>query len=390
MFTSIIIATLMTTPSPFDAIDLGCISDGNCYVTAMNESGQVAGIGDAPNGFGQHSFIWDGNQLVHIVPLTYPNGGYVWAFGMNDYADVVGYSSAPNGQFHAFHWDGEQMNDLGAPAWAAVNYSQAKDINNKGWIVGLAGGVPFDLRGFIKHDEVWDEIPTFGGDESQAFAINELNDVVGMARTPEGKIRAFGIPAGNIAHMTDLGDLGGGAAQAHAINNNRIVAGFSKVDDTYWHAFSYTLESGMIDLGTFGGNESRAYAISDEGFIVGESELPNGEFHGFVWMDGEMFDLNNYIVPDIDITITNAKGINSAGMISAVATYPDGTKRPYLLTPMDETIPEDVNGDGNVDVVDLLAVVGAWGPCKVCNEDINGDSMVDVVDLLAVIGAWAN
>ena len=382
-----IVASIIAVPSPYDAWDLGCISDGDCYVSAINESGQVAGIGDAPNGNGVHSFIWNGNQLVHIVPLTYPNGGYVWAFGMNDYADVVGYSSAPNGQFHAFHWDGEQMNDLGAPEWAAVNYSQAKDINNNGWIVGLAGGVPFDLRGFIKHDEVWDEIPTFGGDESQAFAINELNDVVGMARTPEGKIRAFGIPAGNIAHMTDLGDLGGGAAQAHAINNNRIVAGFSKVDDTYWHAFSYTLESGMIDLGTFGGDESRAYAINDLGHVVGQAQYPDGSMHGFVWMDGEMYDLNNYIVPDIDITITNAKGINNDGLISALAEYPDGSFRPYLLTPMN-TIPEDVNGDGHVDVADLLAVVANWGVCQGCSEDVNSDGVVDVADILAIIAAW--
>lgn len=390
MFTSIIVAYVLTAPQPFDAMELGCISDGNCFVSAMNESGQVAGIGDAPNGFGQHSFIWNGNQLVHIVPLTHPAGGYCWAFGMNDYGDVVGYSSASNGQFHSFHWDGGQMIDLGAPEWASVSYSQAHDINNNGWVVGLAGSVPFDLRGYIKHDGVWDEIPTFGGNESRAYAINELNDVVGFARNADGNLRAYGIPAGNISQMTDLGDLGGGAAQAHDVNNNRAITGFSKVDDTYWHAFLWTLNSGMIDLGTFGGNESRAYAMNELGHIVGQAEYPDGTLHGFVWMDGELYDLNNFIVPDIDITITNAKGINNEGLISANAEYPDGTTRPYLLTPMGETIPEDVNGDGNVDVIDLLAVLDNWGPCKACNEDINGDSMVNVTDLLAIIAVWSN
>jgi hypothetical protein len=49
----------------------------------------------------------------------------------------------------------------------------------------------------------------------------------------------------------------------------------------------------------------------------------------------------------------------------------------------------DVNGDGIVNVSDLLAVIEAWGPCSfICPEDLNGDGVIDVVDLLAVIAAW--
>jgi spore coat protein CotH len=54
----------------------------------------------------------------------------------------------------------------------------------------------------------------------------------------------------------------------------------------------------------------------------------------------------------------------------------------------EESMPEDVNGDGVIDVSDLLAVVGAWGACDGCPEDINGDGVVDVTDLLAVIAVW--
>jgi hypothetical protein len=51
--------------------------------------------------------------------------------------------------------------------------------------------------------------------------------------------------------------------------------------------------------------------------------------------------------------------------------------------------PGDVTGDGIVDVNDLLAVIGAWGPCPVpCPADLNGDGVVDVNDLLMVIGNW--
>ena len=47
----------------------------------------------------------------------------------------------------------------------------------------------------------------------------------------------------------------------------------------------------------------------------------------------------------------------------------------------------DVNQDGVVDVVDILAVLAAWGESDV-DEDVTCDSVVDVLDLLAVLGAW--
>jgi hypothetical protein len=55
-------------------------------------------------------------------------------------------------------------------------------------------------------------------------------------------------------------------------------------------------------------------------------------------------------------------------------------------------VPGDLTGDGQVNVDDLLAVIGAWGACppppETCDADITGDGVVNVDDLLAVIGAW--
>lgn len=50
--------------------------------------------------------------------------------------------------------------------------------------------------------------------------------------------------------------------------------------------------------------------------------------------------------------------------------------------------PADCNGDGVVDVIDLLDVLGSWGPCPGCAADINGDDVVDVSDALAVLAEW--
>ena len=78
-------------------------------------------------------------------------------------------------------------------------------------------------------------------------------------------------------------------------------------------------------------------------------------------------------------------------------TFTDGTHGVYVvdLIPPFAT-PGDINGDGVVNVSDLLAVIESWGPCPAppanCDADIapppNGDAVVNVFDLLMVINNW--
>jgi hypothetical protein len=52
----------------------------------------------------------------------------------------------------------------------------------------------------------------------------------------------------------------------------------------------------------------------------------------------------------------------------------------------------DVNGDGVVDVQDLVHIITNWGPCPpgpACAADLNGDGVVDVQDLVIVIVGWS-
>ena len=58
----------------------------------------------------------------------------------------------------------------------------------------------------------------------------------------------------------------------------------------------------------------------------------------------------------------------------------------------EEELHVDINGDGAVDVLDLLMVLTSWGPCPAlpdsCEADCNGDAEVNVNDLLAVLTNW--
>ncbi|MFK7961039.1 MAG: PQQ-dependent sugar dehydrogenase [Phycisphaerales bacterium] len=48
----------------------------------------------------------------------------------------------------------------------------------------------------------------------------------------------------------------------------------------------------------------------------------------------------------------------------------------------------DLDGDGDVDFADLLAMLSAWGPCAGCPADLDQDGEVGFADVLSLLSAW--
>jgi hypothetical protein len=81
-----------------------------------------------------------------------------------------------------------------------------------------------------------------------------------------------------------------------------------------------------------------------------------------------------------------------------VITWPSGVVQTihepplYQVIEVLETPPcqGDADGDGVVNVVDVLAVLGAWGPCPgaACAADFDGNGLIDVLDFLAILQNW--
>ena len=90
------------------------------------------------------------------------------------------------------------------------------------------------------------------------------------------------------------------------------------------------LRDGVIhDLGTLGGAFSTARGINNAGHIVGGSLTGGDEcHHAFLYVDGEMLDLNDLIEPGWEVV--HALSINDAGDILAIANN-GGGDLPVLL-----------------------------------------------------------
>ncbi|MHC5114671.1 MAG: NHL repeat-containing protein [Planctomycetota bacterium] len=60
-----------------------------------------------------------------------------------------------------------------------------------------------------------------------------------------------------------------------------------------------------------------------------------------------------------------------------------------FITVFDPPCPADLDGSGDVGFGDILAIIGAWGPCGVpCPEDLSGNGQVDFADILVVIAEF--
>jgi hypothetical protein len=64
------------------------------------------------------------------------------------------------------------------------------------------------------------------------------------------------------------------------------------------------------------------------------------------------------------------------------------TEVQFRQSDAEASCPADFDGNGMVNVLDLLDLIAAWGATGDTPQDLNGDSVVTVLDLLVLIGAW--
>ncbi len=61
----------------------------------------------------------------------------------------------------------------------------------------------------------------------------------------------------------------------------------------------------------------------------------------------------------------------------------------YQFDPVEDVIFADLNGDGVVGILDLLAVLAAWGDARNnCLADLDIDGDVGIFDLLTLLAHW--
>src|SRR5262249_23295546 len=148
---------------------------------------------------------------------------------------------------------------------------------------------------------------------------NDNGLIVGTASTTGGVLNAFAATTTTTSSITNLNDILGGSSgwqllDARGINASGHIVGRGLTHDIE-HA--YLLQNTSIsDIPPFsGGTNSFALGLNDSNVVVGASTISSGFTHAFVWRDGELLDLNNYIPTGTGWELAESRGINNTGQI---------------------------------------------------------------------------
>ena len=304
-----------------------------------------------------------GDLNLELGTLGGKNSSINWN-GINDPGEAVGMSetsvSDPNGEdvcgfgthltCSPFLWQNGTM--IALPT-VGGNNGQASAINNSGQVAGYAeNGIadstcPQGVENFMVDLPVmWDKgiamaLPTINGDpDGVAFGINNRGQAVGYSGTCTAANYAVVWENGTATKLRDLGDPGG---IAYAINSHNQVVGQAVNSDgtalaAIWQNHTVAALGGLLpgDVASF------ATSINNRGQVVGSSFDSRANWsHGLLWQNGMMIDLNTVFPASSNLYVVSASNINESGQIAGMAVEMSGSHagtivHAFLATPVDE------------------------------------------------------
>ncbi len=285
---------------------------------------------------------------------------------INDFGQIVGDSETavpdPNGEdicgfgthrtCRPFLW---QLFHMSALPTLGGNNGQASAINSRGQIVGFAESGAVDstcaagtTNNRIQLPVLWENgkpraLPTVEGDpDGDAIWINDKGQAVGQSNNCNmSVVHAVSWEKDKASELPDLG-IG---SIAYGINNQGQIVGSIFLNSGGATRLGALWQNGVLtNLGTLPGDLSAiATGINDKGQVVGSTWDSDFNWsHAFIWQNNVMTDLNTLFPAGSNLFAIMANKINERGQISGMALVcsgPDqGNIHAFLATPVDKSI----------------------------------------------------
>jgi probable HAF family extracellular repeat protein len=363
----------------YKVTDLGALGNDNlsCAMSINNEGWVV--IQDASMVPGQQdnaggkilkasdAIVLNGTQF-DLGTLGGKNSWMNWG-EINDFGQIVGDSETavpdPNDEdvctfgthltCRPFIWEFFHMRAL--PTLGGNN-GQASAINNRGKIVGFAedGTVDSSCPAGTTNNRtqlpvLWENskakakaLPTGNDPSGNALWINDRGQIVGFTGACAATSHAAVWDHGHVSTLLDNGT----GAEAFGNNNRGQIVGFVGAPGSGIPNAALWQNDMLINLGLLPGDAGGiASGINDKGQVVGSNFDSQGNWnHAFIWQNNVMTDLNSLIPASSNLLATMANKINERGQISGMAIVqsgPDaGNIHAFIATPVNQSIDKSI------------------------------------------------
>lgn len=241
------------------------------------------------------------------------------------------------------------ITDLGTLGGAE---SEAHALNNFGQVVGVSDTAGPVRRGFLWSGGTLTAIGTLGGPNSEAFDVNDAGQIVGES-DGSGFLLSGGVMTSVQVPFT--------TTVPTRITASGLVVGnyeFNVPGGSLRHAFQYS--SSVMDLlprGKYDPHRTIAYDVNDAGQIVGvgtvDPDTLEGRSHAFLYANGVMTDLGTLAGPQYPTFLSTAFAINNRGEIAGasqddIQRYHAFLYRNGVMTAIGDFGPAAMNDGGTI------------------------------------------
>ena len=340
------------------------------------------------------------NVTLWAVDALGPND--VWACG-DMY--VQGPAGFPGSHMLVMHWDGS--------SWMVMNTP----------LLDGGGDILFGVEAIASND-VWffgDSLQQPGPDLAIALHYNgstfELQPVPSVNPTIGGFGEGNGLRAGSALAPNDIWAVGA------ASDGDSMPAGYSQIQhwngSTWqnvpgptpgvWHDLNAVVAIAPDDVWVGGEYIDTSYhglALHYDGTSWTQVPIPGGVSDFVAFASNDIYAAGGAIMhwdgvswtivesfPQVDSATQS--GLSAAGpceLWTGGRQFIGSQILNFTAHFQPVGMPGDINGDGHVNVNDLLAVITNWGACSpspaTCPADVTHDGVVNVNDLLVVITHW--
>lgn len=315
------------------------------FATGINNAGQMVGYTVDSNGR-SHAALWDASGNHTPLPeLVNANGQRSEAYRINNNGQIVGKSRFDATFDHAVIWNANQIQDIGVLP-GATGGSFAQDINDQGVVAGSSRATTG------QHAFTWTQSGGFKdwgsfnpGANSNIAGWNAINNNGVMAGTAYVLLSPY---KATMARPTDTGPRNISPAgqfstgMALAINDSDTIVGYQNPNSGSPHPAIFNGDGTWQDLGTLGLGEGWAEDINEDGVIVGRvMGVVDDVFvqKAFVYENGVMTDLLEALGPqargDGWSDLFHASGINDNGTMVGVGVL-DGQITGFMISVVPE------------------------------------------------------